>query len=177
MAKDDTSKNSRSLFQDSVTGVKRLEQDRVAPYRAAKSTKALQREADERRVLEELLDESDEMVSFHSGDELKFLREGYPPRLIKRLRRGDFSIQDQLDLHGLFSSEAKQETHYFINQCAKDRISAVRIIHGKGLNSRDKKPIIKNLLIGWLKKNQHVVAVCSAPATDGGTGAIYVLLK
>jgi len=169
--------NNSSLFKDTLNGVKPLEQNRVAPYRAPKSTQALQRQADDRRVMQELLEESDELVSFHSGDELKFLRDGYPPRLIKRLRRGDFSVQDELDLHGLIASEAKQETHYFINQCAKDRISAVRIIHGKGLNSRDKKPVIKNLLIGWLKKNQHVVAACSTPSNDGGTGAVYVLLK
>jgi DNA-nicking Smr family endonuclease len=165
------------LFKNNLKGVKPLEQNRVAPYRAPKSTKALQREADDKLVMQELLDESDEMISFHSGDELKFLREGYPPRILKRLRRGDYSIQDQLDLHGLIASEAKQETHYFINECAKDKISAIRIIHGKGLNSPDKKPVIKSLLVGWLKKNQHVIAVCSAPSNDGGTGAVYVLLK
>jgi len=96
---------------------------------------------------------------------------------LKRLRRGDFSIQDELDLHGLIASEAKAMTHEFINECAYQEVSAVRIIHGKGNHSRHKKPVLKNLIIGWLKRNQFVIAATSTPQNDGSTGAIYVLLK
>ncbi len=157
-------------------GVKPLEQTKVAPYRPRLDATPKQRLKDNARVMEELLAESDESASYESGDELRFLRTGYSPRLLKKLRRGDYSIQDELDLHGLITGEAKQATHEFINECAGAKVSAVRIVHGKGRNSAGRMPVLKNMLIGWLSKNQHVVAVVSTPANDGGTGAVYVLL-
>jgi len=157
-------------------GVNILEQDKVTPYRKPLDAIPRQRMKDDERVMQELLEESDETASFESGDELKFLRNGYSSRLLKKLRRGDYVIQDELDLHGMIAGEAKQETHFFINECARDNVRAVRIVHGKGRNSKDRTPVLKNMLLGWLSKNQHVLAVCSTPANDGGTGAVYVLL-
>ena len=157
-------------------GVKPLKQDRVAPYRPPLPPIPRQRQLDDQRVMQELLEESDETASFESGDELKFLRAGFSPRLLKKLRRGDYAIQDELDLHGLVVAEAKQETHGFINECARDRVRAVRIVHGKGRNSAGRFPVLKNMLIGWLSKNKNVIAVCSTPSNAGGTGAVYVLL-
>ena len=157
-------------------GVTPLKQDKIAPYRKPPDTTPRQRLLDDQRVMDELLAESDETASFESGDELKFLRSGFSSRLLKKLRRGDYAIQDELDLHGLVAGEAKQETHAFINACAADNVRAVRIVHGKGRNSAGRKPVLKNMLIGWLSKNQYVIAVVSTPANDGGTGAVYVLL-
>ena len=168
--------NMEQLLAGQIAGINKLEQDKIAPYRKPLEPIPRQRLLDNERVLQELLDESDESASFESGDELKFLREGHSSRLLKKLRRGDFSIQDELDLHGLNSSDAKIETHGFINQCARDNVRAIRIVHGKGRNSAGRTPVLKNRLLGWLSKNQHVVAVCSTPANDGGTGAVYVLL-
>jgi len=158
-------------------GVKPLKQDKIAPYRKPLDPTPRQRLLDDERVMQELLDESDETVSYESGDELKFLRSGFSTRLLKKLRRGDYAIQDELDLHGLVTSEAKQQTHGFINECAADGVRAVRIVHGKGRNSPGRVPVIKNMLIGWLGKNQHVIGVVSTPANDGGSGAVYVLLN
>ncbi len=154
-----------------------LKQDKVEPYRKPVDATPRQRLLDDKRVMQELLEESDETTSFESGDELKFLRAGYSTRLIKKLRRGDYAIQDELDLHGLVAKEAKQETHAFINECARDNVRAIRIVHGKGRNSAGRRPVLKNMLLGWLRKNQYVIAVCSTPANDGGTGAVYVLLN
>ena len=168
--------NMDQLLAGQIAGINKLKQDKIAPYRKPLDPIPRQRLLDNERVLQELLDESDESASFESGDELKFLREGHSSRLLKKLRRGDFSIQDELDLHGLNSSDAKIETHGFINQCARDNVRAIRIVHGKGRNSAGRTPVLKNRLLGWLSKNQHVVAVCSTPANDGGTGAVYVLL-
>lgn len=154
-----------------------LKQDKISPYRKPVDPTPRQRLLDDERVMQELLDESDETASYESGDELKFIRSGYSTRLLKKLRRGDYAIQDELDLHGLIASEAKQETHYFVNECARDNVRAIRIVHGKGRNSVGRTPVLKNMLLGWLKKNQFVVAVCSTPANDGGTGAVYVLLS
>lgn len=172
--KDDPSKNDASELLS--LGVKPLKQDRVTPYRKPLDPVPRQRLLDNERVMQELLEASDESASYESGDELKFLRSGYSTRLLKKLRRGDYAIQDELDLHGLVSGEAKQETHAFVNECARDNVRAVRIVHGKGRNSAGRTPVLKNMLIGWLSKNQHVIAVVSTPANDGGTGAVYVLL-
>ena len=157
-------------------GVRPLEQNKLEPYRKPLDTTPRQRLLDDRRVMEELMAESDESLSYESGDELKFLRSGYSSRLLKKLRRGDYAIQDELDLHGFIAGEAKRETHAFINECARDNVRAVRIVHGKGRNSAGRTPVLKNMLLGWLSKNQHVIAVISTPAYDGGTGAVYVLI-
>ena len=172
----DSDQKAESMSALLELGVKPLKQDKIAPYRKALDPTPHQRIKDDQRVMQELLEESDESASFESGDELKFLRSGHSSRLLKKLRRGDFAIQDELDLHGLIVGEAKIETHGFINECARDNVRAVRIVHGKGRNSAGRKPILKNMLIGWLSKNQHVIAVVSTPANDGGTGAVYVLL-
>jgi len=169
---------SSNTLSDSLSdkGVKVLKQDKIKPYRKPVDPIPRQRMLDDQRVMEELLEESDESISYESGDELKFLRSGYSTRLLKKLRRGDYAIQDELDLHGLIAGEAKQQTQGFINECARDSVRAVRIVHGKGRNSAGRVPVLKNMLIGWLSKNQHVIAVVSTPANDGGTGAVYVLL-
>lgn len=170
------SHNDKTMAQLLGMGVRPLKQDKIAPFRKPADPTPKQRLLDDQRVMDELLSESDESASYESGDELKFLRTGYSSRLLKKLRRGDYTIQDELDLHGLVAGEAKQETHGFINECARDKVSAVRIVHGKGRNSAGRTPVLKNMLIGWLSKNQHVIAVVSTPANDGGTGAVYVLL-
>jgi len=163
-------------FADLVSSTKRMKSDKVAPYRKKIAPVASQRQADDLQVMHELLSSDDEYSSYFSGDELTFLRDGYPRKILKQLRRGEYSIQEELDLHGLFLDEAKEHVHSFVNECARHHISAVRIVHGKGLHSPEKKPVIKNFILGWLKKNQFVIAVCSTPANDGGTGAIYALL-
>jgi DNA-nicking Smr family endonuclease len=168
--------NMDKLLSGGLSRVNKLKQDKVPPYRKPLEPIPRQRLLDNHRVMEELLEASDETTSFESGDELKFLREGLSSRLLKKLRRGDFAIQEDLDLHGLVAGEAKRQTHEFINECAQDNVRAIRIVHGKGRNSAGRTPVLKNMLLGWLSKNQYVVAVCSAPANDGGTGAVYVLL-
>ena len=177
---DDTNNNNGQKQTDSfsslMSSTKRLRSDRIAPYRKKIQPVAAQRQTDEARVMQELLSSDDEASSFYSGDELTFLRDGYPRSILKKLRRGEYAIQEELDLHGLFADEAKINVHEFINECARYNISAVRIIHGKGLHSPDKKPVLKNLILGWLKKNQFIIAVSSTPANDGGTGAIYALI-
>lgn len=168
--------NMDHLMRLSGGNTKKLSQNRITPYRPPIKPIPRQRMLDDQRVMDELLEESDETTSFESGDELHFLRSGHSTRLLKKLRRGDFAIQDELDLHGLITSEAKRETHGFVNECARDNVRAIRIVHGKGRNSAGRRPVLKNMLLGWLSRNQHVVAVCSTPANDGGTGAVYVLL-
>ena len=91
----DQSKKTKESFDKLVDSVKPIKQDRVAPYREKLDPIPRQRIADEEHVMEELLSSEDEESSFYSGDELKYIKDGYPPRLIKRLRRGDFAIQEK----------------------------------------------------------------------------------
>lgn len=178
MSKKSKSSTSKTESFDSLFGsVKPMKNDRVMPYQKKIDTIPKQRLADEQHVMDELLASTEEESSFFSGDEIKFIRDGYSPRLIKELRRGDYAIEASLDLHGMFSDEAKINVHGFINECAHDGTLTVRIIHGKGNHSKGKKPVLKNLILGWLKKNQFVIAVCSTPKNDGSTGAVYVRLK
>lgn len=170
-------KKGKNSFDNLIGSVRKMPQDRVTPYRPKVKPVPTQRLVDDENVMRELLAADDESTSLESGDELTYLKSGYPPKLLKRLRRGEFSIQDELDLHGYFAQEAKPAVHAFINEAAASDVSAIRIIHGKGLHSKHKKPVLKNLILGWLRKNQYVIAVCSTPANDGSTGAIYVLLK
>ena len=99
---------------------------------------------------------------------------------LSRLRNGTYSIQGQLDLHGLGRAEARETVEEYIRSMSRFRSCCVKIIHGRGVNSPDQKAVIKSSLQHWLttrRMSRHVIAYASAPATDGGVGAVYVLLK
>jgi DNA-nicking Smr family endonuclease len=169
--------DEQTLFREMVPGVSALKQDRVAPYRPARKPDARQRLRDEQKVMDELLGDSDDDASFGSGDELSWLKDGCPPKLLRHLRRGRYTVQAEIDLHGHTVLQAKQALHEFLQDCAARQLGCVRVIHGKGLGSPGRTPVIKGKVLRWLSRNGDVIAVCSAPARDGGTGAVFVLLR
>ncbi|HEY2934760.1 MAG TPA: Smr/MutS family protein [Acidobacteriota bacterium] len=100
--------------------------------------------------------------------------------VMRKLRRGEFSVRAQCDLHGMTQKEARDEVLRFIKDSARRHLGCVRIIHGKGNNSQSKTPILKARLQEWLfgrRLSRYVLAYASARPCDGGTGAIYVLLR
>jgi DNA-nicking Smr family endonuclease len=100
--------------------------------------------------------------------------------LIKKLRRGGFSIQAELDLHGLTQREALAELEAFLKECRFRQFRCIRIVHGKGRRSRNKVPVLKKMVPKWLSSKRlarYVVAFASAPPSDGGVGATFVLLR
>ncbi|MGH9338242.1 MAG: Smr/MutS family protein [Acidobacteriota bacterium] len=102
------------------------------------------------------------------------------PLLLKKLQNGGFSIQAELDLHGLYQEEARQKVEIFIKECNRRQLTCVRIIHGKGNNSPNHIPVLKNKIPAWLavrRLSRYVVAYTSARPVDGGEGAIYLLLR
>jgi DNA-nicking Smr family endonuclease len=109
-------------------------------------------------------------------DSLSFLATGLSTDVLKKLRQGYFSVEAELDLHGLTSMEAKQQLHRFLQDCIEASCQCVHIIHGKGYRSADHYPILKNNLNNWLRLHKAILAFCSASAKDGGTGAVWVLL-
>jgi DNA-nicking Smr family endonuclease len=116
-------------------------------------------------------------VDVDTGEELLFRGAGISERVFKRLRRGSFSIQDELDLHGMTVAEAREALKVFIAECAERNRGCVRIIHGKGLGSGKRGPVLKAHVNRWLRHWDSVLAFATARTRDGGTGAVYVLLR
>lgn len=165
------------LFRKAVKDVRPLRQDKVIPYRQLPSPVARRRRLDDEQVLADMLSDGYDPADMENGEEIIFARSGISHSILKRLRRGYYSIQGELDLHGMIVREARQAVVAFLHECRLRHIACVRIIHGKGYGSRRQQPVLKNKLNNWLQHYDDVLAFCSAPATDGGTGAVYVLLK
>jgi DNA-nicking Smr family endonuclease len=133
---------------------------------------------DERAALEESLRGPGSIDdAIESGEELVFLRDGLPRPLLRQLRRGHWVVQANLDLHGLNRVQAAASVAEFLRHCRARRLRCVRIVHGKGLGSRNREPVLKGKLRKWLSVRDEVLAFCQAPAADGGGGAVLILLK
>ena len=133
---------------------------------------------DEKQALKDSL--SDDFYPAHeleSGEELLYLRQGQSPDVLSKLRRGFWVVQAQIDLHGLISDEAREYVAEFLSICKKKNIRCVRIVHGKGLGSRNREPVLKHKLRNWLMQKDEVIAYAQAKPEDGGSGAVIVLLK
>jgi DNA-nicking Smr family endonuclease len=120
---------------------------------------------------------SDPDLDLQSGDELCFAQPGVRHGVLKKLKRGQYAVMAVLDLHGLFVREAHELLIDFIQTNRAAGHQCVRIIHGKGRRSPHGRPVLKNKIFNWLQHRDEVLAFCSARRNDGGTGAIYVLLK
>lgn len=139
---------------------------------------AAQRELDEQAVLREALSDGFDVSSLLETDEaLSFCRTGLGPDVARRLRRGDWSIQRQLDLHGLRRDDARDQLSSFIREAHKAGLRCVRVVHGKGLGSPGKTPVLKSRVQSWLVQKDEVLAFVQARPADGGAGALVVLLK
>jgi DNA-nicking Smr family endonuclease len=166
------------LFREAIKDAKPLKHERVLLRPPPPSPIPHQFIRDEQQALVDSL--SDDYIPAHeleSGEELLYLREGHSPDILRKLRRSHWVIQEQLDLHGMLVDEARAYTAEFLNQCKKRGIRCVRIIHGKGLGSKNREPVLKHKLRGWLMQRDEVIAYCQARQMDGGSGAVVVLLK
>lgn len=133
---------------------------------------------DEQQALRDSL--SDHYIpayELETGEELLYLRSGHSPDILSKLRRGHWVIQAAIDLHGLVSDEARLYVATFLNDCKKRGLRCVRIVHGKGLGSRNREPVLKHKLRGWLMQRDEVIAYAEARRQDGGSGAVIVLIK
>jgi DNA-nicking Smr family endonuclease len=167
-----------TLFQDAVKDARPLKQTRVnhAPPKARRTPQKLH--DDERQRLADSF--SDHYIPAHElegGEEIAYLRAGHSPDILRKLRRSHWKIQDQLDLHGMRAEEARLYVAEFLIHCLQRGSRCVRIIHGKGLGSRNGTPVLKNKLRSWLVQREEVLAYCQAREADGGNGALVVLLK
>ena len=108
---------------------------------------------------------------------LAFRREGIGPDVLTRLRRGQWTIQRELDLHGLTRDAAREALAEFVRRAARDGLRCVRVIHGKGNGSPGRVPVLKDTVRAWLVQKSEVIAFAQARAADGGYGALLVLLR
>jgi DNA-nicking Smr family endonuclease len=167
-----------SLFHDAVKDVKPFTASPKDDYKLKPKPIPLQFIRDEQQALVDSL--SDHYIPAHeieTGEELLYLRDGHSPDILSKLRRGHWVIQAKIDLHGLISDEARAYVSSFISDCKKRGIRCVRIVHGKGLGSRNREPVLKHKLRGWLMQKDEVIAYAEAKKQDGGSGAVIVLLK
>ncbi|MBI4356385.1 MAG: Smr/MutS family protein [Gammaproteobacteria bacterium] len=116
-------------------------------------------------------------LSITAEQKLLFKKSGIQNRVFDKLKKGQFPIQEECDLHGLTTIEAERLLTVFLNDCFRQHLYCVRIIHGKGHGSLNQLPILKNFVCEWLKQKELVLAFSSAKPNDGGAGALYVLLK
>ena len=167
----------REMFRNAVGNVNPLSSNQADVSKPRPTPRPRQTEADEQAVLEQMATAPFAVEEVETGDELSYLRSGMQRNVLKKLKRGQYVVEKELDLHGLTVAEAKPVLHDFIQQCIAQGKRCVRIIHGKGHGSKNKQPILKNKVNTWLRLDDRVLAFCSARANDGGTGAIYVLMK
>ncbi|HZN87206.1 MAG TPA: Smr/MutS family protein [Burkholderiales bacterium] len=171
--------DDREALRRALAGVKPLAAPRRhAPRRPAPPPVPAQTRRDERAVLAESLSgplTADEALE--SGVELSYLRDGMSRQALRRLRRGHWVVQDHLDLHGMNRDEAALQVAAFVRAAAARGLRCVRIVHGKGLGSKNREPVLKGKLRAWLMPRDEVLAYCQAPAAEGGSGALLVLLK
>lgn len=143
----------------------------VAPARARFSRQ------DENEVMHECMHADVDDSETASGDSLRFQRASVGRRTMRKLARGSYSVQNEVDLHGMIIPQAKETLHDFIVASSRRGHTCVRIIHGKGLGSGERGPVLKRKVNSWLRQWSQVLAFVSARQVDGGTGAIYVLLQ
>ena len=169
----------RNLFTHFVGAVTPLpNKDRIRFQQEQPAPRRLQHELDEERVLHEAMsDEFDVSTLLDVDDQMSFRRPGIGLEVTKKLRSGHWSIQRQLDLHGLRSDEAREALGQFIRLAHRTGLRCIRVVHGKGLGSPGRTPILKAKVQRWLVQKKEVLAFVQARPAEGGAGALVVLLQ
>ena len=169
--------DDKNDFKQAMQEVKPLTHNQASVAKPKPKAKAKFTQADQKCVLTESIESDIQKAEFESGDVISYARPGIQKRIIRRLRKGDFKVQRECDLHGETLASAKLILIDFMKRCQQDGIRCVRIIHGKGKGSGHNGPVIKPMVNRSLRVWDHVIAFHSARIEDGGTGAVYVLLK
>jgi len=178
-APDASEAEESSLLREALKDVAPLpDAGRASLRKAPPPPVPVQRLRDDEQVLADSL--SDDVVfeaGLETGEELVFLRPGLPNQLLRKLRRGQWVIQDQLDLHGLRTDEARPLLAGFLAEALRAGHRCILIVHGKGLRSENREPVLKRKVGNWLAQRDDVLAFVQARPEDGGGGAVVVLLK
>ena len=165
-----------ALFREAIGPVKPMPASAPAPARPRPKPAARMAERDEIEARSEFQRGLDDFSALAAGDVLSHRRDNVPAHVFQRLKRGRFSAQDELDLHGATVVQAEGLLRRFLADAALHEYGCVRIIHGKGQRADAGAPVIKNLVDRLLRQRGEVLAFHSAPTAQGGTGALLVLL-
>jgi len=164
-------------FKKAMSGVTPLAHDKASLHFIKPKSKAAPAYNTEELSFHDPLSDELEVKEVDSNEVLSFCRAGIQKSVFKKLRSGSYRISDELDLHGLTLKQAKKILVYYLQEAVQFEGCCVRIIHGKGQRSNNKKPILKTHVNHWLSEHERVLAFHSTKIKDGGTGAVYVLLK
>jgi DNA-nicking Smr family endonuclease len=176
MSQPDDEEDDGALFREAVGRVKPLLESPLPPRKPQPRPAARMAERDEKEARSEFQRGLDDLSALAAGDTLSYRRDALPAPVFQRLKRGRFSAQDELDLHGATMAQAESMLRTFIAEAHAHEFGCVRIIHGKGRRDDDGMPILKNLVDRVLRQRADILAFHSAPAAQGGTGAVLVLL-
>ena len=176
MTKKTTLPNDTDLFRNTVGKVKAIAHNQVI-LKPDQRPKPIPRpkSASLHNPLQNPIDENLELL--YQEDSMAFLAPGLQKAVLRKLRKGQYGLDADIDLHGLNSQTAQYRLLHFIASCIERGHRCILIIHGKGYNSPNAQPVLKNDLNVWLRQHQDVQAFCSAPQRAGGAGALLVLLK
>jgi DNA-nicking Smr family endonuclease len=170
--------DAKEAFREAVKDVIPLpESGRVLHVPDKPPPLPLQRLEDNRQVLQDSLSGAAAEAELESGDALAFLRPGLSPQVLRRLRAGFWAVQEELDLHGARTQEARALLGDFFSAAQRRGLRCVRVIHGKGRGSRHGEPVLKREVAAWLAQRGVVLAYCEARPAEGGGGAVLVLLQ
>jgi DNA-nicking Smr family endonuclease len=169
----------RDIFTRTVGAVRPLAgQARVVLKAEPPPPRALQMQMDEQAALKESLsDEFDVSTLLDVDDQMSYRAKGVGTDVTRKLRRGEWSIQGQIDLHGLRSDEAREALAQFIREAVRQGWRCLRVVHGKGLGSPGREPVLKSKVQRWLVQKTEVLAFVQAKPAEGGAGALLVLLR
>lgn len=176
---DPDTMSADELFRHAMRGTQRLDDsNRVEPERPAPPPEPRKSSEDEACALRETMEAA---ITFEDrldmGEEAAFMRPGLPRRVLVDLRRGRWVLQGEVDLHGYTRVEAREALGRFLAASLQRGHRCVRVIHGKGLGSPGRISILKQLSRGWLAQREEILAFCQAGPSQGGSGALLVLLR
>lgn len=171
-----TDEEDLDLFRQAVKDVKPLQHDKVTHQKAKPGKSRSDRKTEKQEVIDILSDEA-EVRQVQPTEVLSYCQTGIQKRAFKKLRRGQYTIIEELDLHGLTAQKAKKLLLHFLEVALQIEGSCAIVVHGKGHRSGDKEPVLKRQTNHWLRQHPRVLAFHSAQPKDGGTGAVYVLLR
>lgn len=166
-----------NCFRELMEGVQRIQSDRVLPDHPKPPPHPIQTRKDPALVTETLLHSPHDPDDSQPGDTVSYCRPGVKKTVLRKLHRGQYSIGAEIDLHGMTAAMAIKALTQFLKQAHHCSTHCVHIIHGKGQRSSNQGPVLKPLVNHWLRNRDDVLAFCSAKPSDGGTGALYALLK
>lgn len=169
--------DEKALFHIAMRDVAPLPASDKLPQSSAKVSPVPQKQryTDKTALADNLSDHIE--IEMEAGDAWSFMRPGISVQTLKRLRRGYWRIEETLDLHGFTRDEARQELSFFLESCVQNKYRCIRVVHGKGLGSKDREPVLKTRIGNWLIQCTDVLAFCQARSIDGGGGAMLILLR